>query len=41
MKTVKQGPGNRKGSPVVYCGRKSMVEKIYGKGKFLVCSGKE
>jgi len=34
MKTVKRGPDDHKGSPVVYYGRKSVVEKIYGKGEF-------
>jgi len=30
-----------KGSPVVYCGKKFIVEKTYGKGEFLVWSGKK
>ena len=41
MKTVKRGAGDQKGSPAMYYVRKSMVEKTYGKGEFLVWNGKE
>ena len=36
MKTVKRGPDDWKGSPVVYYGTKTMVENTCRKGEFLV-----